>query len=72
VAPIEAVANSLPAQISPQAAFSNKQAVWLLIRLSEDLDETQQQTLTLMSQSSLELEGAYQVTQAFTHMLRQQ
>jgi transposase len=50
--------------------FSAKQAVWLLIRQPEELDQHQQQALTRLCQASLDIEKAYQLAQRFRSMLR--
>jgi len=52
-------------------AFSAKQAVWLLIRKPEELNEQQRQALLGFCQVSPEIEKAYQLAQSFCSMLRQ-
>lgn len=51
--------------------FSAKQAVWLLIRQPEELDEHQQQELVRICQASPQIAKAYQLAQSFRGMLRQ-
>ena len=51
--------------------FSAKQAVWLLIRQPEELDERQWQALLFLCQVSPEIEKAYQLAQGFCSRLRQ-
>jgi transposase len=51
--------------------FSAKQAVWLLIRQPEGLDEQQRQALVGLCQVNPEIEKAYQLAQSFCSMLRQ-
>jgi transposase len=53
-----------------QEPFSAKRAVWLLIQDSQKLDAAQQQHLAFIRQASAQVEQAYQLAQAFTHMLR--
>jgi transposase len=66
----------LPAEQAPTStaaqpeAFSAKQAVWLLIRQPEELDEQQRQALASICQASPEIEKAYQLAQSFRSMLR--
>jgi transposase len=58
-------------RVAPLEPFSAKQAVWLLIRQPEELDEQQQQELTSLCQTSPEIERAYHLAQSFRSMLRQ-
>ncbi|HEX6479503.1 MAG TPA: ISL3 family transposase [Ktedonobacteraceae bacterium] len=51
-------------------AFSAKQAVWLLIRQPEELNEQQRQALVGLCQVSPEIEQAYQLAQSFCSLLR--
>lgn len=51
--------------------FSAKQAVWLLVRQPEELDELQQQELVRLCQASPQIEQTYHLTQSFRSMLRQ-
>lgn len=53
-----------------QGPFSAKQAVWLLIRQPEELDEHQQHELTRLCRASFDIEKAYQLAQRFRSMLR--
>jgi transposase len=54
-----------------QERFSAKQAVWLLIRQPEELNEQQLQELVRICQASPQIEKAYQLAQSFRGMLRQ-
>ena len=53
-----------------QEPFSAKQAVWLLIRQQEELDQYQQHELTRLCRARLDIEKAYQLAQRFRSMLR--
>ena len=55
---------------SPLETLSARQAVWLLVRESEELDQTEQETLALLRQSSPRVETIYQLVQDFVHMVR--
>jgi transposase len=54
-----------------QQPFSAKQAVWLLIRQSEELNEQQLKELVRICQASPEIERAYHLAQSFRSMQRQ-
>ena len=55
---------------SPLETLSARQAVWLLVRESTALDQTEQETLALLRQSSPRVETLYQLVQDFVHMVR--
>jgi transposase len=53
-----------------QESLSAKQAVWLLIRPPEELDEHQEHELVRLCQASPQIEQAYQLAQSFRRMLQ--
>lgn len=55
---------------SPLETLSARQAVWLLVRESSALDQSEQETLALLRQSSPRVETIYQLVQDFVHMVR--
>ncbi len=59
-------ATSLP---NPLLALSAQQATWLFFRRSEDLKTEEQETLRQLRQASPPLETAYQLVEAFLHMV---
>ena len=63
-----ASATSLP---NPLLALSAQQATWLFFRRSEDLKTEEQETLRQLRQASPHLETAYQLVEAFLHMVRE-
>jgi transposase len=63
-----ASATSLP---NPLLALSAQQATWLFFRRSEDLKAEEQETLRQLRQASPHLETAYQLVEAFLHMVRE-
>jgi transposase len=68
VRPAEQTARSGLTQPEP---LSVRQAVWLLIRPPEELDEPQKQELRRLCQASSQIEKAYHLAQSFGSMLRQ-
>jgi len=50
--------------------LSARQAVWLLVRDPSALDQTEQETLRMLRQSSPRVETIYQLVQDFVHMVR--
>jgi transposase len=55
----------------PYDQFSAKHAVWLFVRLLEDLKATEREELTFLRQVHPHLDLAYQLTQEFVAMLNQ-
>jgi transposase len=53
-----------------QERFSAKQAVWLLVRDSADLEEREREELNALCQASKTVEATYQLVQAFVRMVR--
>jgi transposase len=53
----------------PLQQFSAREAVWLFVRASTDLDDTEQATLTTIRQASPTAQSLYELTQAFMAML---
>ena len=51
--------------------FSAQRATWLFVQHPDHLDEIQKRELALIRQASLNAETAYQLTQAFMHMMRE-
>ncbi|HYU73757.1 MAG TPA: transposase [Ktedonobacteraceae bacterium] len=56
---------------NPLLALSAQQATWLFFRRSEDLKAEEQETLRQLRQASPHLETAYQLVEAFLHMVRE-
>jgi transposase len=58
----------------PQAmlpALSSKRVTWLLVKSPTDLDEQEQQDLTMLRQASVAADTAYHLVQAFGQMVRE-
>lgn len=55
---------------SPLETLSARQAVWLLVRDPSALDQTEQETLRVLRQSSPRVQTLYQLVQDFVHMVR--
>jgi transposase len=63
----------VPPSLAPASlldTLSAWQAVWLFVRESTALDQTEQETLHLLRQSSPRAETLYQLVQDFVHMVR--
>ena len=58
-------------QPNPLLTLSAQQATWLFFRRSEDLKKEEQEHLRLLRQASPHLEAAYQLVEAFLHMVRE-
>ena len=67
---LSAEQTAAPGAAQPEP-FSAKQAVWLLIRQPEELDEQQQPELTHLSQAHSQIEQASHLAQSFRGMLGQ-
>jgi transposase len=55
----------------PLLALSASQATWLFFRKEGDLKAEEQESLRQLRQASLHLESAYQLVEAFVHMVRE-
>jgi transposase len=58
-------------QPNPLLALSAPQATWLFFRKEEDLKAEEQESLRQLRQASPHLETAYQLVEAFLHMVRE-
>jgi transposase len=56
---------------NPLLTLSAQKATWLFFRRSEDLKAEEQETLQQLRQASPQLETAYQLVEAFLHMVRE-
>ncbi len=56
---------------NPLLALSAPQATWLFFRKAEDLKAEEQESLRQLRQASPHLETAYQLVEAFLHMVRE-
>ena len=56
---------------APSQDFSAHEAVWLVARDPDSLDEKEQETLTAICQASETARTAYQLVQEFRHILHQ-
>ncbi len=66
-----ALRQTVSMQPHPLLTLSAHQATWLFFRRSEDLKEEEQENLRLLKQASPHLEAAYQLVEAFLHMVRE-
>ncbi len=62
---------SIPSSSAPLENFSAQRATWLFLCQPENLDEMQQEELTLIRQASPSTETAYGLAQAFMQMIRE-
>jgi len=60
----------VPPPPAPLENFSARRATWLFVCQPDELDETQQKELALIRAASPSAEAAYDLAQAFMHMIR--